>query len=187
MTDRRDIIARWVAREILPHEPLVRGWLARRWGDQVDADDLLQEAYCRIAALRSTDHIENGRAYLFSTVQSLVIDSFRRARLANEKAMTEIDWSIVEDGRPLPDREAEGRQELMRVGRLLSTLSQTCRRVIELRRLHGLSQKETAECLGISEHSVENHVTRGIRNVMGMLEKQDMRMAEREVEPIDPK
>ena len=173
MTAQREIIARWVAREILPHETAVRAWLGRRWGQSLDVDDVVQEAYCRIAALDTIRHIDNGRAYFFTTARSIAMDIFRRARVAGERIVTEIDTGYVEDEYPRADRVVEARQELSRIDGLLSTVSLTCRRVIELRRLQGLSQKETARQLGITENSVENHVTRGIRRVMKMLADED--------------
>lgn len=173
MTAQREQIARWVAVEILPHEASVRGWLSRRWGGALDVDDVVQEAYCRIAALASIEHIESGRAYFFTTARSIAMDTFRRSKVAGEKAMTETELWSVEDEYPRADRVAEARQELLRIDGFLSSVSLTCRRVIELRRFQGLSQRETAQQLGISEHSVENHVTRGIRRVMKMLSDQE--------------
>jgi RNA polymerase sigma factor (sigma-70 family) len=185
MTAQRENIARWVAREILPHETAVRGWLARRFGPALDVDDVVQEAYCRLASLASVDHIENGRAYFYTTTRSIAMDLFRRSKVAGEKAMTEIELLGVEDEYPRADRAAEARQELLRIDGFLSTFSLTCRRVIELRRLQGLSQKETAQRLGISEHSVENHVTRGIRRVMKMLADEDRATDRQEAASFD--
>lgn len=173
MDDEQDIIADWVADEILPHEALVRGWLRRRWSHVVETEEVLQEAYCRIAGLKSVAHIDNGRAYFFATVQSVIMDGMRRAKVANIREMTEIDWQYVMDDTPSPDRVVEGRQELKRVTQALSSLSHTTRQVIELRRLHGLSQKETAQRLGISEHMVENHMARGLRRVLAMMAGED--------------
>lgn len=169
MDDQRSRIAAWVAREILPHEPSARRWAQRRWGTLIDVDDLIQEVYCRISALDSIDHIDNGRAYLFRTLQAVVLDGMRRAKVANTRTMTEIDWFDVVDESPGADRHVEAIQELGRVNQLLSELSQTCRRVIELRRIHGLSQRETARRLGVTENVVENHVARGIRRVLQVL------------------
>ncbi|KAK0350114.1 hypothetical protein LTR94_030334, partial [Friedmanniomyces endolithicus] len=139
-----DIIAGWVAENILPWEGLVRNWLSRRWGHVVEVDDILQEAYCRIASLDSVDYIANGRAYFFTTVQSVVLDSLRRAKSMGARDMTDMDWSCVLDEAPLADQVIEARQELKRVVAALGGLSPVTREVIELRRLHGLSQKETA-------------------------------------------
>ena len=81
------------------------------------------------------------------------------------RSMTETEWLDVMDDGPTPDRAAEASQELVRATKLLSQLSLTCRQVIELRRVHGLSQAETASRLGISENVVENHIVRGIRRL----------------------
>lgn len=170
-----DIIAGWVAEEILPWEGLVRNWLRRRWGHAVEVEDILQEAYCRIASLQSIAHIANGKAYFFTTVQSVALDSLRRAKKMGARALTEMDESCVLDEAPLADQVIEARQELKRVVAALGGLSPVTREVIELRRLHGLSQKETAQRMEIAEHAVENHMVRGLRKVLAILEDEDIR------------
>ncbi|MCL7713248.1 RNA polymerase sigma factor [Stenotrophomonas mori] len=164
-------IAAWVTREILPHEPMVRGWLVRHWGGSVDIDDVIQEAYCRLSELASVDHIQNGRAYFFTTVRAVAIDMVRGTRTANIRPLTENDWLNVMDDAPPPDRAAEAGQTLLRVEATLSRLSLTCRQVIELRRVHGLSQAETARRLGVTENVVENHIVRGLRSLLKAIEQ----------------
>lgn len=166
MNDERDRTAARVAKEILPHEGLIRNWLRRQWGSAVDVDDVIQEAYCRIAGLPSLDHISNLRSYFFRTVQAVAADTLRRAKVESIRRVTEIDWLNVIDEEPSADRVLEACQELDRVDGLLSRLTWTCRRVIELRRIEGLSQKDTARLLGISESVVENHIVRGLRSVL---------------------
>ena len=183
MNEQRDRIAAWVAREILPHEGRVRSWLRRRWGSAVDVDDVIQEAYCRIVSLDSIDHVANGRAYFFRTVQAVAADTLRRAKVVNFNLVTEIDLSNVVEG-PSADRAVEATQELERVDSLLSRLTWTCRRAIELRRIEGLSQKETAECLGVSESVVENHIVRGLRSVLTALAESDAQNHEPGIKPV---
>lgn len=173
MRHQHDIVARWVAREILPHEARVRAWLARHWRGAIDVDDVMQEAYCRLAGLASVDHIENPLAYFRRTAHAAAIDAVRHGSGKNIVSMTENEWFDVMDDSPGADRALEGAQELGRVNALLANLSETCRRVIELRRVEGLSQRETAERLGVSENVVENNVVRGIRRVMGLIADQD--------------
>lgn len=184
MNDDRVKIARWVATEILPHEGAVRRWLVSRWRSRVDVDEVIQEAYCRIAALASVDHIKNGRAYFFRTADALAIDIARRAKVASIVPVKENDWLNVIDDEPSADRALEASQELGRVNDLLSKLSWTCRRVIELRRLEGMSQKETAQHLGVSESVVENHMVRGIKSVLNAMADQDDRAVEDEVSAV---
>lgn len=173
MDEKSDMMTAWIAREIVPHEVAIRKWLARRWGHVVDVDDVMQEAYCRIANLASVDHIDNPGGYFHRTANAVVTDIMRRAGIINFTSMTQIEWSNVIDYEPLPDRMLETRQEWERVNGLLGKLSDTCRKVIELRRVEGLSRKETAERLGVSENDVKNHLVRGLRKIMGAMAEQD--------------
>ncbi|WP_442680915.1 RNA polymerase sigma factor [Sphingomonas sp. ASY06-1R] len=161
-----------MAREILPHEGRVRAWLSRQWRGTIDVDDVLQEAYCRLSALGAIDHIENPLAYFRRTAHAAAVDAIRHTT-KNIVSMTESDGFDVLDESPSADRVVEGAQELGRVASLLASLSDTCRRVIELRRVEGLSQREAAARLGVSENVVENHIVRGIRKVTAAMAEQD--------------
>lgn len=166
MSDEHDIISEWIAREIVPQEAAVRRWLFRRWRHAIDVEDVIQEAYCRIASLASVDHIDNPAAYFFRTAYAVATDVMRRAGIINFTSMTQIEWSTVMDSAPLVDRALEASQELERVRSVLAVLPDTSRRVIELRRIEGLSRRETAERLGVSENEVKNHLVRGLQRVM---------------------
>jgi RNA polymerase sigma-70 factor (ECF subfamily) len=172
MDENGDITA-WIARAVIPHEAAIRKWLARRWGHVIDVEDVIQEAYCRIASLASVDHIDNPGGYFHRTASAVVTDMMRRAGIINFTSMTQIEWSNVIDYEPSPDRVLETRQEFERMNGLLGTLSGICRKVIELRRVEGLSRKETAERLGVSENDVKNHLVRGLQKIMGAMAEQD--------------
>jgi len=47
--------------------------------------------------------------------------------------------------------------------RLIDRLPDRCRRVFEMRKIQGLSQREIAARLGITETVVENEVVKGLR------------------------
>lgn len=187
MVDEHDIISDWIAREIIPLERAVHRWLSRRWRHVVDPEDVIQEAYCRIASLGSVDHIDNPKSYFFRTAHTVVTEKMRRGGIINFTSLTQIEWSNVIDNEPLADRALEAGQELERVNGLLSQLSDTYRRVIELRRIEGLSRKETAERLGVSENEVKNHLVRGLQKVMKTIADQDARMSGDEEEAIEQK
>jgi hypothetical protein len=96
----------WLGREILPHEAAVRAWLRRSLAAAGDADDVIQEAYCRLAGLASIDHIESPRAYFFQTARSVALEQLRRARVVRIETVTEIDALNVELDEPSPERIA---------------------------------------------------------------------------------
>lgn len=157
-------ITAWVASAILPHERDVRVWLRRAGSSPADSDDIIQQAYCTIAALDSIDHIRNGRAYFFATARSLLLQRVRRDRVVPIRALTEQD--DPRDEAPSPERETDGRRQLHRVLAVIAELPASYRRTIELRRIEGLSQRETAERLGTTEKIVENNLARGVKAVL---------------------
>ena len=64
-------VVEWVAMHVVPAEPRVRAWLQAQGVSAEHADDLVQEAYCRIAALATVDHIARADSYLFTVVRNL--------------------------------------------------------------------------------------------------------------------
>lgn len=168
---RRRIMA-WVGREVLPHEADLRRWL-RRIVPEVEVEDVIQDAYCRIAGLDRIDHIRNGRAYLFQAAKSIVIDRLRRARVVSIEAVTEIDALDVVHDEPSPERVAAGRRELARVRGLIDALPERCRRIFELRKVHGLPQREVARMMEVPETTVENDVVKGLRLILRAMAEGD--------------
>ncbi len=77
---RKEIVAR-VGAQVLPHEGDVRAWLRRTGATPDLVDDVVQEAYCRIAALPSVAHIVCGRAYFFQTTRNIAFGLARRAKV----------------------------------------------------------------------------------------------------------
>lgn len=161
----------WVAKEIMPHEPAVRRWLARSRVPADQIDDFIQDAYCKLSALQSVDHIQRPDAYFFRTVRSLVTQKIRQARIVSIETFTEIDALPVLSDDPSPERIVAARRELAEVLRLIGELPARCRQVVQLRKVEGLSQKEISSRLGITETMVENDVVKGMRLISAALKK----------------
>ncbi|HWV61192.1 MAG TPA: sigma-70 family RNA polymerase sigma factor [Sphingopyxis sp.] len=158
-------IAAWVGREILPHEGDVRAWLRRALNPE-DLEDVIQEAYCQIASLEKIDHIRNARGYFFTTARNIVLMRLRRARIVRIESVTEIESLNIVGDEPSPERVAAARRELDRIRQLIEGLPDRCRRIFELRKIEGVSQREIAERLGVTEHIVENDVTKGLKLIL---------------------
>jgi RNA polymerase sigma-70 factor (ECF subfamily) len=156
----------WIASEILPHEPAVRQWLRRLPHWRSDEDDLIQEAYCRLAQVADPAIIASGRAYFFTVVKNLMLERIRRDRVVRIETVAEIDGSIIVDDAVPADRSVGAREQLRLVQRLIDNLPSRCRSVFRLRRIEGLSQRQTAEQLGVSENVVEKEVAKGLRLIM---------------------
>lgn len=158
----------WIAGNILPHEADVRAWLRRSSYRFDDEDDLIQEAYSRIAAADCSG-VASGRAYFFVVVRNLVLEQMRRARIVRIDAVAEVaELNIVDDG-PSPEAAASGRQELAIVSRLIDGLPDRCRQIFTMRKVQGLSQSEIARTLRISENIVEKEAGKGLRLILQAL------------------
>ncbi|PVX28847.1 RNA polymerase sigma factor [Sphingomonas pokkalii] len=162
-------MAEWVGREILPHERDLRTWLRSRVMAAADVEDIVQECYCRIAQITDVSHIAEPRAYLFAMARNLAHRQRRRARVVRIEPIAQKEDNELASDLPLPDRIAAGRQELDRVRAALGTLSDRARRIFLLRRIDGLSQKEIAARLGVTEAVVENDASRSLRAILRIL------------------
>ena len=169
MDQTRSEIVAWVGGQILPHEADLRGWLRRGGASECDVDDIVQEAYCRLAALKSVSHITNGRAYLFQTARNVALERVRRARIIRIDYATEIDALNILDSQPSQERVVDSRRELQRVRILIEALPERCREVFKLRRIHGLSQREVSDLLNVTENVVEAQAARGLRLILAAL------------------
>lgn len=167
--DHRENLIQWVATHIIPYEADVRLWLRKTVRSQSDVDDVIQEAYCRLSELADTSHIQNGRAYFFTIARSIVIQGFRREKVVAFDAIEDAELADIRDEAPSPERVVDARLQLRRVLDAIATLPPAYRHVVEMRRIHGLSQKETARHLGITEKIVENNSLRGLRMIMKIL------------------
>jgi len=157
---------RWIAAHILPYEPELRGWLRRRLGsfNDNDVDDLVQEAFARIWAADFAT-IRNERAYLYAPIRHLLAEYARRSRIVPIELLGEIDSLNLISEEPGPDRQVGARQELAQLRAIVALLPRQCRRVFELRKFEGLSHRDVAQQMGLSEKTVENHLTRALARI----------------------
>lgn len=162
MTIASEERAFWLMQHVLPHERELRAWLGRRNVPGLEIDDAIQESYAILAALRSVDHIHHPRIYLFEVAKSVFLQSLRRSRVVAFSALAEFDALAVPDDRPSPEAVADGRLELGRLADLIEKLPPKCREAFVLRKVRGLSQRDVASTMGVSENTVEKHVGKAL-------------------------
>lgn len=165
--------ALWLADSILPHEPALRAWLRGRLGGRMEVDDVVQETYALLAALPDVGHVLNPRAYFFRAAQSVVLQNLRRARIVSIESVAEMDRLLVVPDERSPERHANSHQELRLIATLLASLPPKCREAFALRKVEGLSQREVALRMGVSENTVEKHVGKGLRILLAVFGRSD--------------
>ncbi|MBN8842044.1 MAG: RNA polymerase sigma factor [Sphingomonadales bacterium] len=156
----------WVSTQVMPHEPAVRAWLRRSMVSHEDADDLIQEAYANLASLDAFEQIARPDGYFFQIVRNLLTDQLRRARIVRIESVAEMDTLKAASDDPSPERVTAAKRELEMVQRVIAGLPERCRRIFEMRKIQGLSQREIADRLKVSESIVENDGVKGMRLIM---------------------
>lgn len=169
----REELAEWVGREILPLERDLRSWLRRRVATPSDVEDIVQECYCRLARLHDVSHITQPRAYLYAVARNLLQKQLKAARVVKLEAIAELDMDWRSD-EPSPEEVVVARSELGRVQAALATLTERARAIFVMRRLEGMSQREIAQAMGVSEAVVENDASRSLRAILRFMTDPDM-------------
>lgn len=153
----------WFAEEVLPLEGALTAYLRRAWPNRSDVDDLRQEVYVRVYEAGRQERPEAASHFVFRVARNLLIDRLRHQRVVTIDLVADLnDLSVLSDEVPA-DRVLSGRQELARLERAMAKLPARCRDVFVLRKVEGLSQRETAARLGCSQSTVEKQVIKAMR------------------------
>ena len=155
----------WLAKEILVHERALRGYLSRFFKNVADVEDVVQETYARLLSLNDSTStaVRNWHSFLFTSARNVALDRIRRARVVSLSTLAEMDSADVLDQTPSADEALSARQELALLLDTIASLPDRCREALTLRKLYGLSQREIAQRLSITESTVEKHVAYGVR------------------------
>ncbi|MES2697749.1 MAG: sigma-70 family RNA polymerase sigma factor [Verrucomicrobiota bacterium] len=155
--------ARWFEEEVHPHGPDLRSYLRRSFPAVRDVDDVVQESYLRVWTACAAQPIRCARGFLFKVARHLALDLVRRDRASPLAAVRDFDaLSVVEEKAHAVD-VLSTREKIQLVASAVATLPARCREIIVLRKFHGLSQREVAQRLGLSERTVEVQVSRGVK------------------------
>jgi RNA polymerase sigma factor (sigma-70 family) len=159
---------RWLARNVLPYEPVLRSRLRRMFLHGMEVDDIIQEMYARIVSQPDLETIRYPRQYAFQTATAIVIDHMRRSRVVSINAIGDLDQLEIAAPDPSPEQQLEFREDILAVAHLLALLPERTREVLIMRRVEGMSQQETANRLSISVKTVEKHMAQGVTALIAM-------------------
>ena len=136
----------------------LQGYLTRLSGNFALADDLTQEAYCRLlTAAAAPGDADRRRRYLYRIATNLYRDHYRRARW---------DGGSLDEMQEPADRGVERRLQLRGdVGNVLDGLTSRQRALLWLAYVEGMQHREIAEVLGLSRLSIRPLLFRARRRM----------------------
>ena len=153
----------WFAQEVLPLEAALMQFLQHNWRNQSDIADLRQEVYVRVCEAAREARPDNTKAFVFRTARNILINRVRREHVVPIEAVADVDALNLAADEPSPDRTVIARDELRRLQSALDRLPERCREAVILGRIEGLSGREIAERMGITESTVSIHLANGVR------------------------
>jgi RNA polymerase sigma-70 factor (sigma-E family) len=135
-------------------------------GDEHQAEELVQQTFVRVWTHWGRARRGEPLAYARKVLSNLRIDSWRKHRR-----------EVLADPGRLPEgaapSSADVHAERDRLVRALALLGRKQRRIVVLRHLEGLSEKETAAALGVSVGTVKSQSSRGLVRLRGLLHDHD--------------
>ncbi len=154
--------------EAMPHMNLLHNYAYKITGNQLDADDLLQETFLR--AFRFFDKFEKGtncKAWLFRIMKNLFINKYRK----NQKEPGKVDYGEIEnffdnirsDKIDSTDLQEKVFSNLMddEMTNALNSLQDDFKTVVILCDLEGLSYEEIADFVQCPIGTVRSRLHRG--------------------------
>lgn len=154
---------RWFDEEVHAHQASLRAYLRRAFPWIADPDDLVQDAMARLWKASRSGGVRSGKAFLFATARNAAVDLARHNAVVPMERLEDLPALSVLDDRLGVAETVSRREELELLAEAIRVLPDRCRQVLTLRKIYGLSQKEIASRLGISEHTVEVHTANGMR------------------------
>lgn len=144
------------------HYDELKAFILRKVGDPALAADIVQETWLRAAVRVLTQPVHNARAYLYRVASNLAIDYLRQEQARSKHVAFGSIPEEVLSSEPAPDQMVQGQEEFLILREAVRALPEKCRLVFLLAKGHGLSMREIAETLEISEKTVEKHIAKAM-------------------------
>jgi RNA polymerase sigma-70 factor (ECF subfamily) len=136
----------------------VRGALVRRGRTPHDAEDLVQEAWVRLANYEREQKVLEPEAFLMRTALNLSIDAHRARETRGEEVL--LEEVVLADLSPGAEEIVLARERMARMSVCLGRLNEKTRQILLSHRVDGMTYQEIARQHGLSTSTVEKHVAK---------------------------
>lgn len=141
----------------------VKAALVRRGRTLDEAEDLVQEAWLRLACYQLAKSVDNPEAFLMRTALNLSIDA-HRSQVARGQAVMLEDAMLV-DSTPSAETIVLGRERALHLSKGLARLNENTCSILLAHRYEGLSYQEIADRHKVSVSAVEKQIAKAMLQV----------------------
>ena len=133
--------------------------------NRAEAEDVVQETMIKVWNRRDRwDEIESMEAFCLTICRNISLDKIKKAENQNQSLNDEHD-APDRSYASNPEEQAEQRDKVMLIHRLLDNLPEKQRSAMQLRDFEGRSYKEIAGILAISEEQVKINIFRARQTI----------------------
>jgi RNA polymerase sigma-70 factor (ECF subfamily) len=141
----------------------LRNFISRYVGSPHDIDDVSQETFLRAYKAEQEKEIEHPKAFLFRIAKNLMLSEFSRKAKKVTSYIEDYDNSEGFLNSANLEQDIFAQQKLGIYCEAVASLPPQCRKVVVMKKVYGMKNKEIAVRLELSVSTVEKHLSKGIR------------------------
>ena len=146
-----------------------------------DIEDIVQETFVKSFEAELKQEIKYERTYMLKTARNLALNHVARASEKFNDSLEELSGLPAHLTSKNLEKQVESKERFLNFCRATDTLSVEVKRVFLLKKVYGLSQKEIADYLGLSQSTIEKHVAKGLQQCSSYLSRLSQQDSERMV------
>ena len=152
------------------YQKTIRGYISRIVKPD-DIDDIIQETFVRCYEASLKQEIKYARSYMLKTAKNLAFNHNAKWDNKFNDSIEDFVEPPVELSSPTFEDDYESKERFLFFCRATEQLSGSVRKCFILKKVYGLSQKEIAQSLQLSESTVEKHVAKGLLKSVQYMEQ----------------
>lgn len=146
----------------------VKAALMRRGRSEHDADDLVQEAWVRLAQFERQQQVLQPEAFLMRAALNLSIDAYRLSQSRGTEVL--LEDVVLVDATPSAEAVLLARERVNRLSVGIGRLPEKTRTLFLANRIDGKSYSEIAREHNLSVTAVERHIAKATLRLASWME-----------------
>lgn len=127
-----------------------------------DIEDIVQETFVKSYEAELKQEITYERTYMLKTARNLALNHVSKASERKNQSLDDMQSLPSDLTSNSLESQVESKERFLHFCRATDTLSVEVKRVFLLKKVYGMSQKDIANYINLSQSTVEKHVAKGL-------------------------
>ena len=150
---------------VLPVKDKLYRFALRLVKSEPEAQDIVQEVLIKVWDKRDQmDQVENLEAWCMRVTRNLSLDKLK-SKYSNKTSGLEQDLEVTQGEKVTPYRSTEMNDTMRNISKLISSLPEKQKQIIQLRDVEGFSYKEISDIMEIDMNQVKVNLFRARKTV----------------------